>query len=201
MDARSFARHTDSTAAGKHSPGMAEEGSPGTAEQDSGEGSLSIAGLLEFGEVSSAAPEVLAGEDELSRTIRWVHIADSEHVERFLEGGELVLTTATTFRRSAAAMSEFFDQLERAGAAGTIVELVDEDSAPDEQAAAIVRAAAAGRSLPIVLLPHRVKFVRITELAHRRLLAQQLSRLEHRSEEHTSELQSRGQLVCRLLLA
>ena len=61
---------------------MAEEGSPGTAEQDSGEGSLSIAGLLEFGEVSSAAPEVLAGEDELSRTIRWVHIADSEHVEQ-----------------------------------------------------------------------------------------------------------------------
>src|SRR5690625_1256410 len=89
MDARSFARHTDSPAAGKHSPGTPEEGSPGTAEQDSGEGSLSIAGLLEFGEISSAAPEVLAGEDELSRTIRWVHIADSEHVERFLEGGEL----------------------------------------------------------------------------------------------------------------
>ncbi|WP_249203840.1 PucR family transcriptional regulator [Brevibacterium sp. SMBL_HHYL_HB1] len=189
MDARSFARHTDSPAAGKHSPGMAEEGSPGTAEQDSGEGSLSIAGLLEFGEVSSAAPEVLAGEDELSRTIRWVHIADSEHVERFLEGGELVLTTATTFRRSAAAMSEFFDQLETVGAAGTIVELVDEDSAPDEQASTIVRAAAAGRSLPIVLLPRRVKFVRITELAHRRLLAQQLSRLEHAQEIHETYTQ------------
>src|SRR5699024_10498910 len=190
METRSFSRHTCSPAAGKNSPAAgkhspaAGEGSPGTAEQDSGEGSLSIAGLLEFAEISSAAPELLSGEDELSRTIRWVHIADSEHVERFLEGGELVLTTATTFRRSAAAMSEFFDQLERVGAAGTIVELVDEDSAPDEQAAAIVRAAAAGRSLPIVLLPRRVKFVRITELAHRRLLAQQLSRLEHAREIH-----------------
>src|SRR5699024_578168 len=170
--------------AAEESPPVSEKSSPDTAGQDSGEGSLSIAGLLEFAEISSAAPELLAGGDELSRTIRWVHIADSEHVERFLEGGELVLTTATTFRRSAAAMSEFFDHLERAGAAGTIVELVDEDSAPDEQAAAIVRAAAAGRLLPIVLLPHRVKFVRITELAHRRLLAQQLSRLEHAREIH-----------------
>ena len=105
METRSFARRTGSPAAGKNSP-AAEVGSPDTAGQDSGEGSLSIAGLLEFAEISSAAPELLAGEDELSRTIRWVHIADSEHVERFLEGGELVLTTATTFRRSAAAMSE-----------------------------------------------------------------------------------------------
>src|SRR5699024_11114030 len=38
MDARSFVRHTDSSAAGKDSPGMAEVGSPGAAEQDSGEG-------------------------------------------------------------------------------------------------------------------------------------------------------------------
>ena len=163
---------------------MSEKSSPGRPEQESDEGSLSIAGLLEFTEISSAAPEVLAGEDALSRTIRWVHIADAEHVERFLEGGELVLTTATTFRRSAESMSEFFDQLERAGAAGTIVELVDEDSAPDEPASEVVREAAAGRSLPIILLPHRVKFVRITELAHRRLLARQLSRLEHAREIH-----------------
>ena len=105
----------------------------------SGTGSLSIAGLLEFAEISRAAPTVLAGAEELARTIRWVHIADSEHVERFLEGGELVLTTATTFRRSPEAMAEFFDQLERAGAAGTIVELVDADSAPDAEAEAVVR--------------------------------------------------------------
>src|SRR5439155_20477214 len=32
------------------------------------------------------------------------------------------------------------------------------------------------------------------------LLRQEGGRLDHRSEEHTSELQSRGQLVCRLLL-
>ncbi|WP_423058609.1 PucR family transcriptional regulator [Brevibacterium linens] len=155
----------------------------------SGTGSLSIAGLLELAEISRAAPTVLAGAEKLARTIRWVHIADSEHVERFLEGGELVLTTATTFRRSPEAMAEFFDQLERAGAAGTIVELVDADSAPDAEAEAVVRAAAAGRSLTVVVLAQRVKFVRITELAHRHLLAQQISQLEHVQEIHETYTQ------------
>lgn len=145
---------------------------------------LSIAGLLEHDEIRDGRPEVVAGAADLHRDIRWVHIADSAQVERFLEGGELVLTTATTFRRSPAAMREFLDQLERAGAAGTIVELVDEDSEPDHGAAAVLREAAAGRTLPVVLLERRVKFVRITELAHRRLLAQQLSRLERAQEIH-----------------
>ncbi|WP_246490457.1 PucR family transcriptional regulator [Brevibacterium oceani] len=151
--------------------------------------SLSIAGLLELDEVRAAEPEVLASAAGLDRTIRWVHIADSHHVERFLEGGELVLTTASAFRHSPEAMTEFLDQLERVGAAGTIIELVDEDSAFDEAAGSVVRAAASARDLPVVILPHRVKFVRITEHAHRRLLAQQISRLEHAREIHETYTQ------------
>ncbi|WP_181272665.1 PucR family transcriptional regulator [Brevibacterium oceani] len=151
--------------------------------------SLSIAGLLELDEVWAAEPEVLASAAGLDRAIRWVHIADSHHVERFLEGGELVLTTASAFRHSPAAMTEFLDQLERVGAAGTIIELVDEDSAFDEAAGSVVRAAASARDLPVVILPHRVKFVRITEHAHRRLLAQQISRLEHAREIHETYTQ------------
>lgn len=151
--------------------------------------SLSIAGLLELDEVRAAEPEVLASAAGLDRAIRWVHIADSHHVERFLEGGELVLTTASAFRHSPAAMAEFLDQLERVGAVGTIIELVDEDSAFDEAAGSVVRAAASARELPVVILPHRVKFVRITEHAHRRLLAQQISRLEHAREIHETYTQ------------
>ncbi|MGR6091194.1 PucR family transcriptional regulator [Brevibacterium sp. CSND-B09] len=159
-----------------------------TARESSG-ASLSIAGLLEFEEIRAAEPAVLAGEAGLDRAIRWVHIADSEHVERFLEGGELVLTTATAFRHSPAAMTEFLDQLERAGAAGTIIELVDENSTHDEEAREIAAAAASARDLPVIVLPRRVKFVRITELAHRSLLAQQISRLEHAREIHETYTQ------------
>lgn len=159
-----------------------------TARESSG-ASLSIAGLLEFEEIKAAEPAVLAGEAGLDRAIRWVHIADSEHVERFLEGGELVLTTATAFRHRPEAMSEFLDQLERAGAAGTIIELVDENSTHDEEAREIAAAAASARELPVIVLPRRVKFVRITELAHRSLLAQQISRLEHAREIHETYTQ------------
>ena len=157
--------------------------------RESAGASLSIAALLEFEEIRAARPVVLAGEASLDRSIRWVHIADSEHVERFLEGGELVLTTATAFRHSPAAMTEFLDQLERAGAAGTIIELVDEDSTHDEAAREVVGAAASARDLPVIVLPRRVKFVRITELAHRSLLAQQISRLEHAREIHETYTQ------------
>lgn len=117
------------------------------ARESSG-ASLSIAGLLEFEEIKAAEPAVLAGEAGLDRAIRWVHIADSEHVERFLEGGELVLTTATAFRHSPEAMTEFLDQLERAGAAGTIIELVDENSTHDEEAREIAAVAASARNCP-----------------------------------------------------
>lgn len=157
--------------------------------KESGAASLSISGLLELEEVRAAGPEVLAGTAGLDQAIRWVHIADSQHVERFLEGGELVLTTATAFRHSPEAMAEFLDQLERAGAAGTIIELVDEDSVFDEAAGAVVRGAASARDLPVIMLPHRVKFVRITELAHRHLLAQQISQLEHAREIHETYTQ------------
>ncbi|GAA1550376.1 PucR family transcriptional regulator ligand-binding domain-containing protein [Brevibacterium picturae] len=155
-----------------------------TRAADQAVAALTVAELLEVEEISSGGPEIVSGDDLLGRGIRWVHIADSERVERFLEGGELVLTTARTFRESPAAMAEFFDQLERVDASGTIVELVDEASAPDLEAAEVLRRAAAGRNLPVILLSHRIKFVRITELAHRRLLAQQLSQLERAREIH-----------------
>ena len=154
------------------------------SNDDGGASGLTVAELLEVEEIRNAEPAVVAGVNQLDCSIRWVHIADSERVERFLEGGELVLTTAQTFRRSPAAMVEFLDQLERVGAAGAIVELVDENSAPDSEAADVLRRAAADRQLPVVLLKQRIKFVRITELAHRRLLAQQLTRLERAQEIH-----------------
>lgn len=144
---------------------------------------LTVSAVLDLEEIRAGAPTVVSGADGLDRTIRWVHIADSEHVEQFLEGGELVLTTAQTFR-TAAAMSVFLDELDSAGAAGAVVELVGERGESDEAAAEVLRRAAAGRDLPVIVLSRRIKFVRITEHAHRRLLSEQLGRLERAQEIH-----------------
>ncbi|GAA1641309.1 MULTISPECIES: PucR family transcriptional regulator [Brevibacterium] len=159
-----------------------------TAESERA-GGLVVADVLGFGEIRSGSPEIFSGGERLDRPVRWIHIADAPEVERFLEGGELVLTTAQTFRRSAPAMAQFLDQLEHAGAAGVIVELVNDDSTPDDAAATVLRAAAADRSLPVICLRRRVKFVRITELAHRALLGQQLGRLERAREIHETYTQ------------
>src|SRR5690606_40773157 len=49
-------------------------------------------------------------------------------------------------------------------------------------------------------LPHQALYRRRARLAHRRAAALARRRVLERSEEHTSELQSRENLVCRLLL-
>lgn len=145
---------------------------------------ITIAEVLGFEEVASGRPEALSGEDRLGGTIRWVHITDPEGIGQSLEGGELVLSTCSTVRTSASAMGSFLDELEAARAAGVIVELVTAAGEPDDRAIAILRSQARGRDVPIVLLTHRIKFVRVTELAHQTLLARQVARLEWGREVH-----------------
>ncbi|GAA1862979.1 PucR family transcriptional regulator [Brevibacterium marinum] len=145
---------------------------------------LTIARLLEVDEIRRGGPEVVSGAEHLERAVRWVHIADSENVAQFLEGGELVLSTGLSFRASPESTAMFFDQLESASASGAVIELIDADGLADEAAIENVRAAANGRGIPIVILRHRIKFVRVTELAHQELLNRQLARVERARTVH-----------------
>ncbi len=145
---------------------------------------LTIEHLLTFDEIRRGEPELVSGHEALNRTVRWVHIADSEQVGQFLEGGECVLSTGLSFRSSAGAATAFLDQLESVSAAGAVIELIDTEGRPDDDAIAILRAAATGRRLPIILLSRRIKFVRVTELAHQELLNRQLARMERVRRAH-----------------
>ncbi|SMY02536.1 PucR family transcriptional regulator [Brevibacterium antiquum] len=145
---------------------------------------LTIAGLLDVDEIRRGDPEVVTGGDQLGRAVRWVHIADSENVAQFLEGGELVLSTGLSYRSSPESTANFLDQLESASASGAVIELIHDDGRPDDEAIETVRAAARDREIPIVILRHRIKFVRVTELAHQELLNRQLARVEHARTVH-----------------
>ena len=145
---------------------------------------LTIANLLDVDEIRRGDPEVVTGGDQVARAVRWVHIADSENVAQFLEGGELVLSTGLSYRSSQESTANFLDQLESASAAGAVIELIHDDGRPDDEAIENVRAAARGRELPIVILRRRIKFVRVTELAHQELLGRQLARVERARTVH-----------------
>ena len=145
---------------------------------------LTIANLLDVDEIRRGDPEVVTGGDQVARAVRWVHIADSENVAQFLEGGELVLSTGLSYRSSQESTANFLDQLESASAAGAVIELIHDDGRADDEAIENVRAAARGRELPIVILRRRIKFVRVTELAHQELLGRQLARVERARTVH-----------------
>ncbi|MFF0988852.1 PucR family transcriptional regulator [Kocuria nitroreducens] len=147
-------------------------------------GPVTLRAVLEQPEIRTGVPDVLCGAEALDTPVRWVHIADTEHVGPLLEGGELVLSTGQSFRGSPGATRRFLDDLQSAGAAGAVVELVDADGQPATAAIEVLRAAARGRSLPVVLLTRTIRFVRVTQVAHRMVVGEQLARVERARRVH-----------------
>ncbi|GER23554.1 putative regulatory protein [Zafaria cholistanensis] len=150
---------------------------------------LTVRTVLALEEIRSGEPELLSGADALDTPVRWVHIADGERVGAILEGGELVLSSGLSFRSpsfhsATQAAARFLEELQAAGAAGAVVELVEPDGTPATAAAAALREAAAGRTLPVVLLKRAVRFVRVTEVVHRMLVGEQLARVERARQLH-----------------
>ncbi|MBG0738613.1 PucR family transcriptional regulator ligand-binding domain-containing protein [Paeniglutamicibacter antarcticus] len=130
--------------------------------------------VLDLAIVQGAAPEVLGGTAELHRPVRWVHVSEIKDPAGMLSGGELVLTTGLELERSPAAAADYLHAVEATGAAGVMVELAD----PRPGVLAALRAAAVTVSMPVIALARRVRFVDITELVHRQIVAEQLELAE-----------------------
>jgi len=145
---------------------------------------LTVRDALALPPLLAGAPEILACESELDRPVRWVHIAEEADTSSLLEGGELVLTTGLAFRRSPELTAAFLARFHTAGAAAVVVELVDDDGAPDSAAIDVLRGAAQSAAAPLVLLTRRTRFVQVTEAAHRALMDRQVIRLERARQVH-----------------
>lgn len=148
------------------------------------ESPVTVARMLELPDLAAGAPEVLCGQDHLGTPVRWVHIVDTENTGALLEGGELVLTTGSVFRHSHDQARSFFDDIEAAGVAAVVVELVGPDGAFDAEARRRIGSAVDGRVLPVVVLHRRARFVRVTQAAHRLLIGEQVARLESARRVH-----------------
>ncbi len=127
-----------------------------------------------------AGPEILGGEDRLDDPVRWVHVSEILDVTGLLSGGELVLTTGLELDKEPGRASSYIRSLEQAGAAALIVEL----AAPRERTTAALRSAARSAAMPVIIVRRRVRFVEITEIVHRMIVAEQLERVERARDVH-----------------
>ncbi|MER2136005.1 MAG: PucR family transcriptional regulator ligand-binding domain-containing protein, partial [Arthrobacter sp.] len=142
--------------------------------------------VLDLDVVRAGDPEILTGHGALDVPVRWVHVAELRSLADLLEGGELVLTTGLAFGESAGQAAEYLTGLQAAGVAGVVVEIpADRPKAAAALAAGAQAVLAAGSpGLPVIRLNRTVRFVEVTEVVHRRIVASQLEQVEKAREVH-----------------
>jgi purine catabolism regulator len=151
---------------------------------------VTIADVLRLDAVTVAAPEVLAGSDQLGRPVRWVHVTATESVAGLVSGGELLLSTGVGWPALEQDLDGYVGELQTAGVAGLILELgARYPAAP----APLVRACEA-RDIPLIVLHRQARFIAITEAVHSRIITDQTNALQARDDVHAmfTELSLRG---------
>jgi purine catabolism regulator len=117
---------------------------------------------------------LLAGEERVGASLRWVHSSELEDPTPWLQGGELILTTGMNVGTTPAPQRAYVQRLAEAGVAGLGFGLgFSHDRTPK---ALISAAEQAG--LPLFEVPYPVPFIAITEAIFSRILAEQYDTLQ-----------------------
>lgn len=139
-----------------------------------------VRSILGLPVLREASPRVLGGEEALDHPVRWVHVGEVLDISGLLSGGELVLTTGLELDKAPGLTGPFIRSLEEAGASGLIVEIIGNR----RRSLDALRLAARGTALPVIVVERRVRFVQITEIVHRMIVAEQLERVERARDVH-----------------
>jgi purine catabolism regulator len=139
-----------------------------------------VRSVLDLPVLREAEPRLLGSAHGLDNAVRWVHVSEVLDVSGLLSGGELVLTTGLELEKDPGRTAMFVRSLQDAGASGLIVEVVgDRRNSLDA-----LTLAASSAALPVVVVRRRVRFVEITEIVHRLIVAEQLERVERARAVH-----------------
>lgn len=144
------------------------------------EGGITVRRALELPGLRGGLPEVLAGEDRLDRTVRWVHAGEAPNIASLLKGGELLLTTGLGLGTRPAEQRAFVRRLADRGIAALVVELGPRFS---RLPASIVDAARTA-GLLLVQLHREVPFVAVTEEIHTEIVNGHYALLRRAEEVH-----------------
>jgi purine catabolism regulator len=139
---------------------------------------FTVADALALPAMQEGTPEILAGETQLARPIRWVHSGEYPDMPSVLQGGELLLTHGIYVPPQAERQRRYIADLSRAGLAGLIIEL---GTALQKVPAAVIDEARR-LELPLVALHHPVPWVQVSEPVHRAILVRQAALLERGQE-------------------
>jgi PucR family transcriptional regulator, purine catabolism regulatory protein len=137
--------------------------------------------VLALDPVRHGGPRVVAGEANLDRPVRWVHVAEVPDIATLLRGGELVLTTGIGLPADDDGIRAFVADLADVGVAGLVVELGRRYAGTVPK---VMAAAAERRGLPLVELRRGMPFVQITEAVHALIVDVQLTELRATEEIH-----------------
>lgn len=138
-----------------------------------------MAGALALPVLRRALPEVVAGQESLNRTVRWVHVVDVPAPDELLRGGELVLSTGAGPGLREDSQRRFIRSLSEQRAAGLLIEIGY--SYKRALPPALIEEASV-RRLPLIATHRPTRFVDITEAIHGALVDRRLALL-HRSQE------------------
>ncbi|MEU6482328.1 PucR family transcriptional regulator [Streptomyces sp. NPDC047017] len=141
---------------------------------------ITVRRALELPGLRSGLPEVLAGADRLTRTVRWVHAGEVPNIASLLKGGELLLTTGYGLGTRPADQRAFVRTLAERGIAALVVELGPRFARLP--AALVETARTAG--LPLVQLHREVPFVTVTEEIHTEIVNGHYALLQRAEEVH-----------------
>ncbi|MBP0461120.1 PucR family transcriptional regulator [Streptomyces montanisoli] len=146
------------------------------------DGGITVRRALELPGLRGGLPEVVAGDGNLGRTVRWVHAGEVPNIASLLKGGELLLTTGLNLGTRPAEQRAFVRRLVERSIAALVVELGPRfEQLPP---ALVETARAAG--LPLVQLHREVAFVSVTEEVHTEIvnghyaMARQADEVHHR---------------------
>lgn len=141
---------------------------------------LTVADALALPALCDGVPEVLAGQDQLSRPIRWVHSGEFPDMPSVLKGGEMLLTHGMSIPSRADRRRRYVADLARAGISALVIELGSGvDAVPDQ-----VVQEARSQHLPLIVLHRATPWIEITETIHRAIVSRQDVVLQRAQEMH-----------------
>jgi PucR family transcriptional regulator, purine catabolism regulatory protein len=129
--------------------------------------------------VSDCGLELVAGDENSGRALRWVHISEHEDPTPWLSGGELLLTTGYNLDTQAKQRS-YVERLAANGVAGLGFGVgFDHKRIPKA-----ILDAAGKEGMPLFEVPYEMPFIAITERAAARLVNEQYDVLERGTKVH-----------------